>query len=65
MTAPAMSTVDNALGAGGMAPPASVKVWDPFVRVFHWSLAALFLVAYVTGDEAAQVHVARATPLLD
>ena len=57
MTAPAMSTVDNALGAGGMAPPAAVKVWDPFVRVFHWSLAALFLVAYVTGDEAAQVHV--------
>ena len=58
MTAPAMSTVDNALGTGGMAPPASVTVWDPFVRVFHWSLAALFLVAYVTGDEAAQVHVA-------
>jgi cytochrome b len=55
--ASAMSTVDNALGAGGMAPPPAVKVWDPFVRVFHWSLAALFLVAFVTGDEAAQVHV--------
>jgi cytochrome b len=58
VTVHAMSTVDNALGAGGVAPPAAVKVWDPFVRVFHWSLAALFLVAYVTGDEAAQVHVA-------
>lgn len=34
-----------------------VKVWDPFVRVFHWSLTALFLLAYATGDEAEQVHI--------
>ena len=53
-----MSTVDNAIEAGGVTPPATVKVWDPFVRVFHWSLATLFLVAYVTGDEVEQVHIA-------
>jgi len=45
-------------GAGGATPPATVKVWDPFVRVFHWSLVALFATAYVTGDEIERVHVA-------
>ena len=44
--------------AGGAMPPATAKVWDPFVRVFHWSLATLFVVAYVSGDEAQQVHIA-------
>ena len=53
-----MSTVDNVIEAGGAPPPVVVKVWDPFVRVFHWSLATLFLVAYVTGDDAEQVHIA-------
>ena len=38
-------------------PPAMVRVWDPFVRVFHWSLATLFIVAYATGDEAQLVHI--------
>lgn len=53
-----MSTVHQSIEAGGATPPATVKVWDPFVRVFHWSLAALFLVAYLTGDEIEKVHIA-------
>jgi cytochrome b len=56
--APAMRTADNAIAAGGVTPPAAVRVWDPFVRVFQWSLATLFLVAYVTGDEVERVHIA-------
>ena len=39
-------------------PPASIRVWDPFVRVFHWTLLALFVVAFVTGDEIKGVHIA-------
>ncbi|MCW5771455.1 MAG: cytochrome b/b6 domain-containing protein [Rhodospirillaceae bacterium] len=38
--------------------PAEVRVWDPFVRVFHWSLLALFISAWLTGDELDSLHVA-------
>ena len=53
-----MSAVNDTIEAGGATPPATIKVWDPFIRVFHWSLATLFLVAYATGDEVEQVHIA-------
>ena len=53
-----MTSVNHAIEAGGATPPATVKVWDPFVRAFHWSLASLFLLAYVTGDEMETVHIA-------
>ena len=53
-----MSTAENAIGAGSATPPATIKVWDPFVRTFHWSLATLFLATYVTGDDAGRLHIA-------
>ena len=28
----------------------TVKVWDPFVRVFHWSLITLFGIAWWSGE---------------
>lgn len=37
--------------------PDSVKVWDPLVRVFHWSLVILFTVAYLSGDDWLDIHV--------
>ena len=53
-----MSATNQLVQAGGATPPATVKVWDPLVRVFHWALASLFLVAYATGDDIEKVHIA-------
>jgi len=35
---------------------ATAKVWDPLVRVFHWSLVASFAVAWLTADEVQWLH---------
>jgi len=34
-----------------------VRVWDPLVRVFHWSLVAAFATAYIVEDDLLGVHV--------
>lgn len=34
-----------------------VKVWDPFVRFFHWSLAVAFLLAYFLEPEEGTLAV--------
>ena len=33
-----------------------VKVWDPFVRIFHWTVVVSFFVAYFTEDEVMWLH---------
>ena len=33
-----------------MTEPGLIRVWDPFVRAFHWSQAALIALAWVTAD---------------
>ena len=34
-----------------------VRVWDPLVRVFHWTLVTCFAVAYFTEDDLLALHV--------
>ncbi len=33
-----------------------IKVWDPFVRFFHWTLLACFLIAFATEDDLQILH---------
>lgn len=53
-----MASIEPAKEAGGHAPPATVKVWDLFVRVFHWSLVVLITIAFLSGDEIEWLHLA-------
>ena len=35
---------------------AMVKVWDPLVRVFHWTLVGAVLIAWITEDHWMALH---------
>jgi cytochrome b len=63
-----MTIRNDVVEAGGVMPPAMslkarntiaplVRVWDPFVRIFHWSLVGLFVLAFATGDETEWLHL--------
>jgi cytochrome b len=55
------------LAAAPEASPAVLaRIWDPLLRIFHWSLVLLFIIAYVSGSRSAyyQVHVAAGITIL-
>ena len=52
----APETIIDRTGKAG-PQPGQVRVWDPLVRVFHWSLVAAFATAYIVEDDLLGVHV--------
>lgn len=34
-----------------------IKVWDPLVRIFHWTLVVAFFTAYFSEDDWLDIHV--------
>lgn len=39
-----------------LEPGQSLRVWDPFVRLFHWTLVSCVLVDYFVIDDGETVH---------
>jgi len=36
---------------------ATIMVWDPLIRIFHWVLVLSFFVAYITEDDWLDLHL--------
>ncbi|GKT12317.1 MAG: hypothetical protein ISEC1_P1295 [Thiomicrorhabdus sp.] len=49
-------TVDSN-SASTLEKTKKVKVWDPLIRFFHWSLVLLFALAYLSEDDFLDIHV--------
>jgi cytochrome b len=47
----------NAREASSVDTP-TVKVWDPLIRIFHWSLVVSFIGAYLLGEDGGALHQA-------
>ena len=39
-----------------MSKAMMIRVWDPFVRVFHWALVGAFALAWLTAEESESTH---------
>jgi len=48
---------DTTDSQGGQAQQKQATVWDPLVRIFHWSLVSAFFIAYFTEDDLLDLHV--------
>ena len=39
-----------------MQARSNIKVWDPFIRLFHWGLVGAFFIAYITEEDLLFLH---------
>ncbi|MEE4279801.1 MAG: cytochrome b/b6 domain-containing protein [Halieaceae bacterium] len=53
-----MSTTTTVAAATDFKPKSEpLRVWDPLVRIFHWSLVVGFATAFLVEDDLLAVHV--------
>ncbi|MDR6288146.1 MULTISPECIES: cytochrome b/b6 domain-containing protein [Inquilinus] len=52
-----MTAIDD-VAAESEVQPATTRVWDPVIRIFHWTLVVAFAISWLTGDEVKSVHLA-------
>jgi cytochrome b len=50
-----MTAADTATETGRVARPETVNVWDPLVRIFHWSLVGIIAFEFL-GEDGDAVH---------
>ena len=36
---------------------ATVQVWDPLIRIFHWTVAVVFVANYFFNEKGGDLHV--------
>lgn len=48
---------DDRRGPEAIAPSGETRVWDLFVRVFHWTVVIAFFIAFFTDDDVLMLHV--------
>ncbi|MFY8094998.1 MAG: cytochrome b/b6 domain-containing protein [Niveispirillum sp.] len=51
-------------GAAAPAGPATVRVWDPLLRLVHWVIAGAFLTAWLSAEEWMSVHEAAGLTMI-
>ncbi|WP_246130889.1 cytochrome b/b6 domain-containing protein [Nitrospirillum pindoramense] len=64
-----MSTSSNGAPQGAVSPDATppagtVRVWDPAIRLLHWTIAASFAIAWLSAEEIMPVHEAAGFVIL-
>ena len=50
-----MSTGSSAADTGRVSRPGVIAVWDPLVRIFHWSLAGIIAFEFL-GEDGDALH---------
>ena len=55
---PKLARVDPKSSASdARLPPMRARVWDPVVRLFHWSLVASFVTAWFSANRVETLHI--------